>query len=379
MHPPRLTIALVAALALAACSKPAAPPPAPRAVIAQVVGAKPGDGANVYSGEIRARYENDLAFRVGGKVIARYVDVGATVKKGQPLARLDPQDAQLAAESARSALAGAEADHALAKAEVERYRDLYAKKFVSQAVLDARETTFNTTKARLEQARAQLATARNQSSYTALAAEADGVITAVNVEAGQVVAAGQAVMRFAQPAEKEVVISVPESRLAELRDARQIPQQILVAVLAAPEKPYAGRIREVAPTADAATRTFAVKITLLAPDDAVKLGMTANVALGQRTGPDTIGVPLTALTQIDGEPAVWVVDPQTSQVHLRPVKVAAYREDGATITAGLKAGEIVVTAGVHKLLAGETVRVESEAAASPRSQERLQAALQRGA
>ncbi len=379
MHPPRLTIALVAALALAACSKPAAPPPAPRAVIAQVVGAKPGDGANVYSGEIRARYENDLAFRVGGKVIARYVDVGATVKKGQPLARLDPQDAQLAAEGARSALAGAEADHALAKAEVERYRDLYAKKFVSQAVLDARETTFNTTKARLEQARAQLATARNQSSYTALAAEADGVITAVNVEAGQVVAAGQAVMRFAQPAEKEVVISVPESRLAELRDARQIPQQILVAVLAAPEKPYAGRIREVAPTADAATRTFAVKITLLAPDDAVKLGMTANVALGQRTGPDTIGVPLTALTQIDGEPAVWVVDPQTSQVHLRPVKVAAYREDGATITAGLKAGEIVVTAGVHKLLAGETVRVESEAAASPRSQERLQAALQRGA
>jgi multidrug efflux pump subunit AcrA (membrane-fusion protein) len=122
-----------------------------------------------------------------------------------------------------------------------------------------------------------------------------------------------------------------------------------------------------------------VKITLLAPDDAVKLGMTANVALGQRTGPETIGIPLTALTQIDGEPAVWVVDPQTSQVHLRPVKVAAYREDGATITAGLKSGEIVVTAGVHKLLAGETVRVESEAAASPRSQERLQAALQRGA
>ena len=228
MQPARaIAAALVAVLVLAACSKQAAPPPAPRTVIAQVVGARPADGANVYSGEVRARYENDLAFRVGGKVVARHVDVGATVRKGQPLARLDPQDAHLGADAARSALAAAEADHALAKAEVERYRDLYAKKFVSQAVLDARETTFNTTKARLEQARAQLATAQNQSSYTTLAAEADGVITAVNLEAGQVVAPGQAVMRFARPTEKEVVISVPESRLAELRDAKSVAVAVL--------------------------------------------------------------------------------------------------------------------------------------------------------
>jgi len=262
----------------------------------------------------------------------------------------------------------------LAKAEVERYRDLYAKKFVSQAVLDARETTFNTTKARLEQARAQLATAQNQSSYTTLAAESDGVITAVNLEAGQVVSPGQAVMRFARPTEKEVVISVPESRLAELRDAKSVA----VAVLAAPDRPYAGVIREVAPNADPATRTFAVKITLLDSDAAVQLGMTANVLLGERAGRDTINVPLTALTQIDGNPAVWVVDPGTSKVSLRPVTVGAYREDGVTVTAGLKAGEVVVTAGVHKLLAGETVRVESDAIASPRSQKRLEAALQRG-
>jgi RND family efflux transporter MFP subunit len=375
MQPARaIVVALVAALALAACAKKEAPAPAPRTVVAQVVGARPGDGANVYSGEIRARYENDLAFRVGGKVTARYVDVGATVAKGQPLARLDPQDARLAADAARSALAAAQADHALATAEVERYRDLYAKKFVSQAVLDARETAFNTTKARLEQARAQLATAQNQSSYTTLAAESDGVITALNVEAGQVVAPGQTVMRFARPAEKEVVISVPESRLAELRDAKQVA----VLVLAAPERPYAGAIREVAPHADPATRTFAVKITLLDPDAAVQLGMTANVALGERAGHDTISVPLAALTQIDGNPAVWVVDPGTSKVNLRPVTIGAYREDGATVTAGLKAGEVVVTAGVHKLLAGETVRVESDAAASPRSQQRLEAALRRG-
>ena len=154
-------------------------------------------------------------------------------------------------------------------------------------------------------------------------------------------------------------------------------KQVAVIVLAAPERPYAGAIREVAPHADPATRTFAVKITLLDPDAAVQLGMTANVALGERAGPATISVPLTALTQIDGNPAVWIVDPETSKVNLRPVTVGAYREDGATVTAGLKAGEVVVTAGVHKLLAGEAVRVESEAAASPRSQQRLQAALRR--
>jgi multidrug efflux system membrane fusion protein len=343
-------------------------------VIAQVAAAKPADGANVYSGEVRARYENDLAFRVGGKAVARYVDVGATVTKGQPLARLDPQDAKLNVDAARSALAAAEADHALAKAEVERYRDLYAKKFVSQAVLDARETTFNTTKAKLEQARAQALVAANQSSYTTLAAEADGVITAVGLEPGQVVSPGQTVLRFARPDEKEVVINVPESRLAELRDAKRIQ----VAVLAAPDKPAAGRIREIAPNADAATRTFAVRVSVLDPDPAIRLGMTANVALGEARSEPVIRLPLSALTQVEARPAVWVVDPQTSRVNLRPVEIGAYREDGVTVTTGLRPGEVVVTAGVHKLLAGETVRVVSEAVASPRSQRQLEAAIRNG-
>jgi RND family efflux transporter MFP subunit len=374
MQSRRLFAALLPLALLAACAKQAPQPPAPRAVIAQVVGATPVQSANVYSGEVRARYETDLAFRVGGKVVARLVDVGAVVKKGQPLARLDPQDAQLNVEAARSALAAAEADHELAKAEVERYRDLHDKKFVSKAVLDARETTFNTTKARLEQARAQARVAANQSSYTTLAAEADGVITAANLEPGQVVSPGQTVLRFARPDEKEVVISVPESRLAELRDAKQI----LVSVLAAPDRPAAGRIREIAPNADAATRTFAVRVSILDPDPAIRLGMTANVALGERRADELILLPLSALTQIDGQPAVWVVDPQTSKVALRPVSVGAYREDGATVTAGLRRGEVVVTAGVHKLLAGETVRVVSEAVAAPQSQRALQAAVPNG-
>ncbi len=370
----RFILVVTLAAALAACGKPETPPPAPRAVIAQIVGAKPADNANVYSGEVRARYENDLAFRVGGKVVARYVDVGAPVTRGQALARLDPQDAQLGVDAARSQLAAAAADHDLAATEVERYRDLYEKKFVSRAVLDARETTFNTTKARLEQAKAQVSTARNQSAYTALVAEADGVITAVNLEPGQVVAPGQAVMRFARPAEKEVAINVPESRLAELRDA----QDILVNVLAAPGDRYRGRIREIAPTADPATRTFAVKITVLEANGTVRLGMTANVALGDGAGAQVITLPLTALTQLEGKPAVWVFDPQSSKVNLRPVVIGAYREDGVVVREGLRPGEIVVTVGVHKLLPDETVRVVSETLASPRSQQRLEAAVRSG-
>jgi multidrug efflux system membrane fusion protein len=362
------------AAALAACGQPQPPSPAPRAVIAQVVGAKPADGANVYSGEVRARYENDLAFRVGGKVVARHVDVGAQVARGQVLARLDPQDAQLGVDAARSQLAAVAADHDLAAAEVERYRDLYARKFVSRAVLDARETTFNTTKARLEQAKAQVATARNQSAYTTLVAEADGVITSVNLEPGQVVAAGQPVMRFARPEEKEVAINVPESRLAELRDA----QDIHISVLAAPDRVYRGRIREIAPTADPATRTFAAKITVLEANGTVRLGMTANVALGDGAGQPVITLPLTALAQVEGKPAVWVFDPRSSKVNLRPVVIGAYREDGVVVREGLSPGEIVVTVGVHKLLPDETVRVVSETLASPRSQQRLEAAIRSG-
>jgi multidrug efflux system membrane fusion protein len=305
---------------------------------------------------VRARHESDLAFRVGGKMVARHVDVGSVVRKGAALARLDPQDARLAVDAARSQLAAAEADHALAKAELDRYLELHAKNFVSKAVLDARETTFNTTKARLEQARAQLATARNQTAYTELAADADGVITAVLAEPGQVVAAGQPIVRLARPDEKEVVIHVPESRLAELREANQI----LVALWTQPEKPYAGRVREISPNADPVTRTFTVKVSVLEPDPSVRLGMTANVLLGERSTHQVVRLPLAAVVQEGGRTSVWVVDPGTRQVNPRPVEVGAYREDGVTVLSGLAAGEVVVAAGAHKLRAGETVRLAPE-------------------
>jgi len=351
----------VAVVALAGCgNQNVAAPPAPRTVLAQIVTPATAELGNVYSGEVRARHESDLAFRVGGKMVARQVDVGSAVRKGAALARLDPQDARLGVDAARSQLAAAEADHALAKAELDRYLELHAKNFVSEAVLDARQTTFNTTKARLEQARAQLATARNQSAYTDLQADADGVITAVLAEPGQVVAAGQPIVRLARPEEKEVVIHVPESRLAELREATHV----LVALWTQPEKPYAGRVREIAPNADPVTRTFTVKVAVLEADPGVRLGMTANVLLGERSTHEMVTLPLAAVVQEGGRTSVWVVDPGTRKVNPRPVEVGAYREDGVTVLAGLAAGEVVVAAGAHKLLAGETVRLAPEVEAA---------------
>jgi membrane fusion protein, multidrug efflux system len=352
----RIVAALAIAALLAACAKE--PPPAEviRPVLTQVVDANGAASASVYAGEVRARYENDLAFRVGGKVVSRAVEVGQTVRRGQALARIDAQDQQLQVEAARAQLASAEADLTLARAELERNRSLRAQNFISQAVLDAKQNQFNAAEARVRQQRAQLDVSRNTAAYTTLVAERDGVITAVSIEPGQVVSAGQAVARIARPEEREVQINVPENRLAELRAATGLA----VVLWTQPDKPYRGRVREVAPNADAATRTFSAKISIVDADDAVRLGMTANVALasaganGAATG---VLVPLAALGDRDGKPVVWVVDASGAAVQPKPVEVGQYREDGVLVRAGLAAGETIVIAGVHKLLPGQKVRV----------------------
>jgi len=356
MNTLRLLAASLALGALVACSQPQPVATAPRPVLAQVVQPAVSGLGNVYSGEVRARRESDLAFRVGGKLVARQVDVGARVTRGTVFAQLDPQDARLAVDAARSQLAAADADHSLAKSELERYLQLFAQSFVSQAVIDARVTTFNATKAKLEQARAQLETAQNQSAYTTLTADADGVITAVSAEVGQVVAAGQPIVRLARPEEREVVINVPESRLAELRDAKEV----FVALWTQPERPYRAQVREVSPTADPVTRTFTVKVSVPDADAAVRLGMTANVMVGDSGERTLVTLPLSALDQRTGSPSVWVVDPNTHKAAPRPVDIGAYREDGVTVRSGVSTGDVVITAGVHKLVAGEVVRLAPE-------------------
>jgi len=338
------------ALALSACSNGEAPAPLAPKVLVQPAGAS-SPGVTVYTGEIRARHEVDLSFRVGGKIAARLVDSGMTVKAGQTLARLDPADLQLSRQAADAQVAAAESEFTTASAERSRYADLLAKRFVSQAAFDAKENAFRSTQARLEQARAQSRISGNQAGYGTLVAEHEGVITAVLADAGQVVSAGQPVFRLARPEEKEVAIAIPEGRLAELKAARQIA----VNLWAQPDLVMAGEIRELAAAADPATRTYAARIRLVDPAPAAQLGMTARVILGAPSGA-AIVVPLTAVVDHGKGPQVWVV--ADGKVTIRPVEVAAFREDGAAIASGLKAGEMVILTGQRRLVDGQAVNAQ---------------------
>ena len=349
----RLAAVMAAAAGLAACEKPPQHVEEIRPVTAVKVAAANGGQDVRYTGDVRARYETALGFRVPGKIVVREVEVGSRVKRGQLLARLDPSDFRLNIEAARSQLAAAQADFLQAKDDLARYRNLHEQKFISAAEFDRRQNAYNVAKARLEQAKAQLGVTQNQSAYTTLRADQDGIITAIAAEVGQVVSAGQEVMRLARLEEKEVVISVPESRLAELEPT----SEVTITLWAQPDTKFTGRIREISPSADPVTRTYTVKVTLLKPSADVQLGMTANVLLGTEGSHPIIRLPLTALYQQGEQPAVWVIDPQTSAVVLTPVEVARYTQEAVEISSGLKAGDVVVRAGVHKLTAGQKVRV----------------------
>jgi RND family efflux transporter MFP subunit len=363
----RTLLAPVAALtfvaALAACSKHETPPEPPRPVkLARVAigGAAP---ATVFAGEVKPRHESELGFRIGGKVVARYVDVGAHVRKGAPLARLDPADVALQAQAAKAAVAAAETEYRYAKAEYERYENLFGLKFVSASALDQKRNVMNANRAKLEQARAQLEVAQNQAGYATLVADADGVVTAVSAEAGQVVSAGQPVVRVASETEREVAIAVPENRLDEVKSAKTLG----VVLWAAPDKVYPAKVREIAPAVDAATRTFGVRVSILAPDASVRWGMTANVVLQGEAGSRVAMVPSTAIYHDkEGKPAVWIYDPAQRTVSLRAVTVEGYREEGVLVAAGLADGDWIVAAGAHKLREGQPVTPwEGDGAPSP--------------
>ena len=338
---------------LTACSH-REPAPEPRRPV-QLVQVQPDSASSpsVLAGEVRPRFETDLGFRVGGKVLERRVDVGMRVRRGQTLARLDPADVGLQVQAAQAALRAAAADEALAQSEWQRYQDLYAQKFISASALDAKRSAFDAAHARIEQARAQLAQMQNQADYATLSAPEDGVVTAVQTEVGQVVSVGQPVFKLARESEREVAISVPENRLREIRDARKL----VVTLWANPGKEYPARVREIAPAVDPATRTFAVRVTVLGPDANLALGMTAQVGLVDDGASSSMRVPLSAVYHADdGAPALWVYDPQTHAVALRPVRLGPFREDGALVTDGVALGEWIVAAGVNKLVPGQIVR-----------------------
>lgn len=352
-------IALAGASLLASCSPPPTGAAPPRAVLVRTVnGAAAPPAVQLYSGEVRARIETDLGFRVGGKLVERRVDVGTEVAAGALLALLDPADARLAASAAQAALAAAEADLALARTEYERAQALAARQFVSSSVLDARRTALQAAEARLRQARAQAETAANQAAYTRLEAPAAGVVTAVLAEPGQVVGAGQPVFRLARPDEREVLIHVPEGRAAELRPGT--PAR--VRTWAAPAREYTASVREVAPAADPATRTYALRVAVAQADAGLALGASASVAFAAAGG--GVLLPLAAVTRAPDKPdggTVWVVG-EDEAVRPLAVEVLAWREDGALLRGELPARARLVVAGVHTLVEGETVRAVEEGA-----------------
>lgn len=333
----RFNILLLVVPVLAGCNKESAPAiKIERPALTQVVGSVATDSGNTYSGEIRARHEAQLGFRIGGKIIERLVDAGAQVKAGQVLMRLDPGDTGLQ-------LGSAEAQYQLAEADTKRYRELRSKGFVSQSALDARETA-------LKAAAAQAGLARNQSGYTTLRADRAGVIAATLVEVGQVVSAGQLVLRLAQDGEREVAIAIPESQLANLK----VGAAAEVTLLGSGGVHLTGRLRELAPAADPASRTYPARITLTQSSASVALGMTARVRFNTNEKNVGLLIPLTAVFQQGNQAAVWIVAADHS-ISLRPVQVAAYRDGGAVIVSGLAAGERIVSNGVHRLAAGEKI------------------------
>ena len=358
-HPARsglLAVTLAALLAACAPKQESVQVPRPVKVIQAV--ATDGQSVSAYAGEIRARFESDVSFRVAGKLVARTVDLGTQVKKGQVLARLDAQDANLNVMSARASLASADSDLDFARAELARYQDLLARKFVSQGVYDQKVNAFKAAQARRDAANAQVGVSGNQAVYTTLTADADGVVTALNAEPGQVIAAGQAVVRIARLGEKDAIINVAENQLAQVK----ANPKAKVALWANPGKLYNGRVREIAAAADAATRTYTVKVAIEDADEQLRWGMSANVGFpvgGGAASAKVIVLPMTALTQTDDKsgarPAVWVVG-SDAKVRLTPVTVARYAEEGVVVAGGLVGGETVVTAGVHKLLPGQQVR-----------------------
>ena len=339
-------------LMLMACEKPIEPAAPPSPALLMVVGEKAISNAMALVGEVRPRYESSQGFRISGKIIERKVDIGAHVKKGQILARLDAADTNLTAAAALADVRAAEANYALAVAEVERQRQLFAKKFISASALDIREAELKTSSARLAQVKAQANVTGNQTRYTNLTADRDGVVTMIRAEPGQVVQAGEAIAQVASLADTEVMVAVPESRMSEVK----LNAPVVIKMWANRQKAYAGIVREISPMADTATRAFNVRINIKDPDDAVKLGMTAGVKFSQQDAEkdSELIIPSSALTELDGKKIVWVIDANNKAMP-REVVAGPFREDGILVSNGLQAGERIAIAGVHTLTKNQIV------------------------
>ncbi|QFZ85996.1 efflux RND transporter periplasmic adaptor subunit [Variovorax paradoxus] len=363
---------LLPAILLAGCSpKPPAPEPV-RAVKFVTVGTSDYDAQPEFSAEVRARVESRLGFRVAGKITKRQAELGQHVQAGQVLAQLDPQDYRLAAEAARAQQAAAQTNRDLAAADLKRYTELRSQNFISGAELERRETTWKAAQAQLEQAQAQLASQGNQASYTTLVADVAGVITAIEAEPGQVVQAGTPVVRIAQDGARDVVFAVPEDRAALIKTG----SPVAVRGWSGGEV-LQGKVREVAASADAVTRTYSVKVSIdAATSPALGATVYARPQALARTDVAVIKLPTSALRQEGKGSAVWVLDKDSMTVRSQPVQVVTADGNEAVIGAGLAPGAMVVAAGVHVLSPGQKVTVyqsKEAMAAAANGQQQAQA------
>jgi RND family efflux transporter MFP subunit len=346
-------ILLSLVLVLSGC-KPENAPVEARPVRTVVVNAKPIDDDRRAVGEIKPRYESDLSFRVAGKLVSRRVDMGAAVKQGDTLATLDVQDYENKLRSAEADVSSAEAALVEAQGTEDRLAKLLKNGWTPRATYDTALHNLRAAEAKLAAAKAVLALTRDQLNYTELKADFDGVITAVGAEAGQNVAAGQMVVKLARPGDKDGVFNIAESALV---DRSNEDAEVVVWPLSNPELRIEGVVREVSPVADSTTRTYTVKATLKNPPPQIRFGMGIG---GQLKGTPALAValPLSALFDKDGAPAVWVFDRPSGSVTLKPVAIARYESDAVVIASGLAEGDIVVIAGVNTLREGQKVRLD---------------------
>jgi RND family efflux transporter MFP subunit len=339
-------------LLLSACSKPVVPPEPTRPVKSVHVGMEPGIFYLNLPGEVRARKESPLAFRIGGKITECKVNLGETVQRGQLLAKLEPTDYQLASQAASATVAEAKSTLILAEAELVRYRDLRARGFVSAAVLDQKQAAAEGARARVDATQSAYSEQSRQLDYTSLSADINGVISAYNCNPGQVVNQGQPIMQLAQSAEKEILIHVPEAEFQLFRSAGKFA----ISLNAFPDKFYQGTLRELAAAADPATRTYSARIVVKNADAQLQLGMSATVDV-QPKSDLVIRLPLVAVVTRDNHPSVWKID-NTGSVHATAISIAGIENNTVRIASGLNSGDLIVTAGANLLREGERVKVQ---------------------
>ncbi|TPI76656.1 efflux RND transporter periplasmic adaptor subunit [Mesorhizobium sp. B2-8-9] len=349
---------VVAALALAGCSREKAE--VVQEVVRPVKVVEIGEARTTrqldYSGSVRARIEMNLGFRIAGKVTERLVDIGQHVNEGDVLARVDPSDYELSVKSAQASLDAAERQVETVDLARKRAEQLYAKNFAPKSQLDQARLAYDQAVATRDAARSTLAQAQNQVHYTDLKASQAGIVTAISADVGQVVGAGTPVMTVAVDGEKEVSIAVPEMDIAGFKPGKEVKASFW----SDEGLTLDGKVREVAGSADPQSRTFAVRVSL--PNHPrVLLGMTANVEATVGSKAQLVSIPLTAMTEKDGQQIVWTVDRASETVHPRPIKVANFTADGVAVADGLKQGDVVVAAGTQFMTENLKVKLASDA------------------